>query len=177
VTDLPMKKIFKPVLMMMSLMVVAPASMAAGDAAAGEGKAVMCAACHGADGNSPAPNFPKLAGLGEKYLIKQMQDIKNGSRNIPEMTGLLNGYTDEDIANVAAFFNSKPLQLSGSKEIEVQVNSGIKVNGLALGEKTYRAGNPKVGTPACTGCHSPSGKGNDPASYPYDPAFSPGHFL
>ena len=161
-----MKKIFKPVLMMMSLMVVAPASMAAGDAAAGEGKAVMCAACHGSDGNSPAPNFPKLAGLGEKYLIKQMQDIKNGSRNVPEMTGLLNGYTDEDIANVAAFFNSKPLQLSGSKEIEVQVNSGIKVDGLALGEKTYRAGNPKVGTPACTGCHPPSGKGNDPAGYP-----------
>ena len=116
--------------------------------------------------NSPAPNFPKLAGLGEKYLIKQMQDIKNGSRNVPEMTGLLNGYTDEDIANVAAFFNSKPLQLSGSKEIEVQVNSGIKVDGLALGEKTYRAGNPKVGVPACTGCHSPSGKGNDPAGYP-----------
>lgn len=161
-----MKNMFKPVLMMMSLMVAAEASVAAGNAAAGEGKVAMCAACHGADGNSPAPNFPKLAGLGEKYLIKQMQDIKDGTRAVVEMTGLLNGFSDQDMADVAAFFNSKPMQLSGAQPQQVQVNSGIQVDGLALGEKTYRAGNAALGVPACTGCHSPSGLGNGPAGYP-----------
>ncbi|GAA5315957.1 MAG: c-type cytochrome [Candidatus Pelagadaptatus aseana] len=161
-----MKNVFKPVLMMMSLAMVAEGTLAAGDAAAGEGKAVMCAACHGADGNSAAPSFPKLAGLGEKYLTKQMLDVKNGNRQIPEMTGMLDNMSEQDLADIAAFFNSKTTQLSGSKEMEVQVNSGAKVDALALGEKLYRGGNAEVGVPACTGCHSPKGLGNDPAGYP-----------
>jgi cytochrome c553 len=161
-----MKNIFKPVLMMMSLAVVAEGSLAAGDAAAGEGKVVMCAACHGADGNSAAPNFPKLAGLGEKYLTKQMMDIKSGARNVPEMTGMLTALSDQDIADIAAFFAGKTMQLSGSKEMQVQVNSGAQVDALALGEELYRAGKASVGVPACTGCHSPKGLGNAPAGYP-----------
>ena len=55
-------------------------AQAAGDAKAGQAKAAMCGACHGADGNSAAPNFPKLAGQGERYLLKQMNDIKSGNR-------------------------------------------------------------------------------------------------
>jgi cytochrome c553 len=165
-----MKNIFKPILMAISLIflsaVAANSAMAAGDATAGEAKSTVCAACHGADGNSLAPNFPKLAGLGEKYLLKQMQDIKSGARNVVEMTGMLNGNTDQDLADIAAFFNSKPTQLSGSKEFKVKVGSGIEVDALELGAKVYRAGNSKVGTPACSGCHSPKGKGNDPAGYP-----------
>ncbi len=141
-------------------------ALAGGDAAAGEGKVAVCAACHGADGNSLAPNFPKLAGLGEKYLLKQLQDIKAGTRPVVEMTGLLDNSSDQDLADMAAFFASKPMQLSGAKEIRLRVNAGIEVDGLALGQKIYRAGNPVVGTPACTGCHSPRGLGNEPAGYP-----------
>jgi len=161
-----MKNIFKQALMAVSLIAAAQGAFATGDAAAGEGKVAVCAACHGGDGNSPAPNFPKLAGLGEKYLTKQLQDIKAGKRNIVEMTGLLNASSDQDLADMAAFFNSKPLQLSGAKPMKVKVNAGIEVDALKLGERVFRAGNKVVGTPACTGCHSPRGLGNDPAGYP-----------
>lgn len=161
-----MKNIFKSVVMLLGALTIAQGSIAAGDAKAGEEKVAACAACHGADGNSAAPNFPKLAGLGEKYLLKQLMDIKAGTRVVPEMTGLLNNSSDQDLADMAAYFNSKPLQLSGAKEIRLKVNAGIEVDGLALGEKIFRSGNAEVGLPACTGCHSPRGLGNGPAGYP-----------
>ena len=138
----------------------------AGDAVAGEAKSASCAACHGADGNSPVPSFPKLAGLGEKYLFKQLRDIQSKKRDIPQMAGLLDGMNNKDLRDIAAYYNSKTMQISGAKAIEVQVNSGIKVDGLELGERVFRAGNRDSGVPACTGCHSPNGLGNEPAGYP-----------
>jgi cytochrome c553 len=161
-----MKNVFKYVLMVAGVVVIAQGAMAAGNADAGKDKAAACAACHGADGNSAAPNFPKLAGLGEKYLAKQMNDIKAGTRPVVEMTGQLDNLSEQDIEDVAAFFSSQPLQLSGSQELTVKVGSGIEVDGLKLGEKIYRAGSAEVGAPACTGCHSPRGQGNAPAGYP-----------
>ncbi len=145
---------------------VSGAAMAAGDAAAGEGKVTACAACHGSDGNSAAPTFPKLAGLGEKYILKQLHDVKSGLRVIPEMAGQLDNLSDQDMADIAAYFTSNTMQLSGSKELKVKVNSGLDVDALPLGERLYRAGNAETGTPACMGCHSPTGQGNAPAGYP-----------
>ena len=161
-----MKKIMKNAVVAMAMAAAAQGALAAGDAASGESKVAMCAACHGSDGNSAASTFPKLAGLGEKYLLKQLQDIKSGERQVMEMTGLLNGMSDQDLADIAAFYNSKSMQLSGAVEGKVKVNSGLEVGALELGQTVYRAGNPDVGTPACTGCHSPRGLGNDPAGYP-----------
>ena len=138
----------------------------AGDAVAGETKTASCAACHGADGNSSVPSFPKLAGLGEKYLFKQLRDIQSKKRDIPQMAGILDGMKEKDLQDIAAYYNSKTMQISGAKAIEVQVNSGIKVDGLELGERVFRAGNHDSGVPACTGCHSPKGLGNAPAGYP-----------
>jgi cytochrome c553 len=80
---------------------------AAGDAAAGQAKAAVCGACHGPDGNSMAPNFPKLAGQGERYLDKQLHDIKSGKRQVLEMTGLLTNLSDQDLADIAAYFSSQ----------------------------------------------------------------------
>ena len=137
-----------------------------GDIAAGESKSASCAACHGADGNSPNPAFPKIAGLGEKYLLKQLQYIQSKKRDIAQMAGLLDGMELQDLRDIAAYYNSKTLQISGAKPIEVQVNSGIKVDGLVLGERVFRSGNHDTGVPACTGCHSPKGLGNAPAGYP-----------
>ena len=137
-----------------------------GNITAGETKSASCAACHSADGNSPTPLFPKLAGLGEKYLFKQLQDIQSKKRDIPQMTGLLDGMQAQDLRDIAAYYNSKTLQISGAKSIEVQINSGVKVDGLELGERIFRAGNHSSGVPACTGCHSPRGLGNEPAGYP-----------
>lgn len=149
------KKILSPAFFALGLIVAVPAL--AGDAAAGKALTTACAACHGADGNSMAPTFPKLAGLGEKYLLKQLEDIKAGTRVVPEMTGQLTSLSLTDLENIAAYYASKEMSLSGSKDDKEL---------LELGAKIYRAGIAEVGVPACIGCHSPTGAGNAPAGFP-----------
>lgn len=161
-----MKNPLGRLILALGLSAAAPFALADGDAANGEKQVAVCSACHGEDGNSAAPNFPKLAGLGEKYLLKQLLDIQSGVRPVVEMTGMLEGKSAQDLADMAAYYDNQPMRLSGSNDIEVQVNSGAKVNALSLGENLYRAGNMQTGVPACTGCHSPTGLGNDPAIYP-----------
>lgn len=126
-----------------------------GNAAAGETKAVTCGACHGADGNSVVPNFPKLAGLGEKYLLKQMKDIRDGRRVVAAMAGQVDNMTDQDLADIAAFYDSK----TRSTEL---ANADL----LELGRKVYMSGIMERKVAACSGCHSPSGKGNGPGGFP-----------
>jgi len=137
---------------------------AAGDAAAGQGKAAVCGACHAPDGNSAAPNFPKLAGQGERYLLKQMKDIKAGmtagaaegtGRKVLEMTGQLDSLNDQDLADIAAYFAA---QKTGVGAADPQL--------VEAGEALYRGGKLADGMPACTGCHSPNGAGNEQAAYP-----------
>ena len=130
-------------------------SFAGGDAQAGQQKAGSCLGCHGADGNSLVPTFPKLAGLGEKYLLKQMQDIRDGRRPVAVMAGQVDNMTDQDLADIAAFYNS-------------QARSGGQADPekLALGRKVYLAGIAERQVPACAACHSPTGNGNGPAGYP-----------
>lgn len=161
-----MSNSLRTLLLILGFATVAPFAHAAGDAKRGEALVTTCAACHGADGNSPAPNFPKLAGLGEKYITKQLADIKSGVRVVPEMTGLLNNSSAQDMEDMAAFYAAKPMQLSGAKKLTVKLNSGVEVDALELGEKIYRAGNLTTATPSCTGCHSSRGQGNAPAAFP-----------
>ena len=140
----------------MSCCIMTPvAAFSSGDPAAGESKIMMCAGCHGGDGNSVVPSFPKLAGQGEKYLTKQLKDVKYGRRKIASMTGILDSFSEQDLSDMAAFYASKEMQISGAQEEKLQ-----------LGEAIYRGGNIETGVPACTGCHSPSGQGNSPAGYP-----------
>ena len=131
------------------------AEVISGDAAAGEAQSAVCSACHGADGNSAVPTFPKLAGQGERYLSKQLQDIRDGARPIPTMVGQLDGKSDQDLADLAAFYASQPA--SGG-----QTDPAL----LELGEKVYRAGVAERNVAACSACHSPMGKGNAPAGFP-----------
>jgi cytochrome c553 len=126
-----------------------------GDASAGKDKALTCSACHGADGNSAAGSFPKLAGQGEKYLFKQMQDIRDGRRPVPTMVGQVDNMSDQDLADIAAFYASQTIS-GASADPEL----------IALGEKVYRAGIIERNVAACTACHSPNGKGNAPAGFP-----------
>ena len=126
-----------------------------GDAAAGEAKAVTCGACHGADGNSMVPNFPKLAGLGEKYLLKQMQDIRDGRRPVAAMAGQVDNMSDQDLADIAAFYDSK-----------VRSTEMADADLLELGRKVYMSGIMERKVAACSGCHSPTGKGNGPGGFP-----------
>lgn len=125
-----------------------------GNADAGKAQVAVCGACHGPDGNSAAP-FPKLAGQGEKYLYKQLQDVRDGARVIPTMMGQLDGKSDQDLADIAAFYASQQ-STGGSTDPDL----------LALGQKVYRAGVAERNVAACTACHSPTGAGNAPAGYP-----------
>ncbi|MCV6604828.1 MAG: c-type cytochrome, partial [Porticoccaceae bacterium] len=144
----------------------APLAQSEGDANAGKTKAAACAACHAETGNSLTPAFPKIAGLGEKYLLKQMKDIKSGDREVPEMAGQLDAMTEQDMADIAAYFAGNPLQISGArKDKDWPLEEIDSSEFLALGEQVFRAGNMDTGVPACTGCHSPSGQGNGPAAY------------
>jgi cbb3-type cytochrome c oxidase subunit III len=130
-------------------------AQAAGDAAAGQGKVAVCGACHGADGNSPAPNFPKLAGQGERYLLKQLHDIKSGNRQVVEMTGMLDNLSEQDMADIAAYFASQQMSVGAADPKLVE-----------RGEALFRGGKLEDGMPACTGCHSPNGAGLDAAGFP-----------
>lgn len=134
---------------------VTGAAQAAGDAAAGQTKAAVCGACHGVDGNSLAPNFPKLAGQGERYLVKQLQDIKGGKRVVVEMTGLLDNMSEQDLADIAAYYASQKGSIGAADPKLVE-----------RGEALFRGGNLELGMPACTGCHAPDGRGNDLAGFP-----------
>ncbi len=161
-----MKNSVSTLLAALGLLALAPWTHAQGDPARGEQLSQVCAACHGADGNSATNAFPKIAGLGAKYAYKQLVDIKTGRRVVPEMTGILANTSEQDMADLAAYYDTQPLQLTGARSIEVQVHTGEQVEGLELGQRLYRAGNAANGVPSCSGCHSPRGLGNEPAGVP-----------
>ncbi|UUD62536.1 cytochrome c4 [Pseudomonas seleniipraecipitans] len=132
------------------------AVQAAGDPAAGQAKTIVCGACHGVDGNSPVANFPKLAGQGERYLLKQMQDIKAGARPVVEMTGMLDPLSDQDMADIAAYYAAQKTIVGAADPKLVE-----------RGEDLFRGGKLAEGMPACIGCHSPDGSGIATAGYPH----------
>lgn len=146
-----MKKVLISLIMSVGLISAAQA----GDAVAGKTKAATCAACHGADGNSLAPNFPKIAGQGERYLVKQITDIKNGVRQVPEMTGFVMGLSETDIADIAAYYaEQKPAGGAADPEL------------VSLGKRIFLGGNEATGVPACIACHSADGTGIEAAGFP-----------
>lgn len=130
-------------------------AQAAGDATAGQAKAAVCGACHGADGNSMVPNFPKLAGQGERYLVKQLQDIKSGARQVPEMAGITPGLSDQDMADLAAFYAGQKVKVGAADPALVE-----------LGQKLYRGGSAEAGVTACAACHGANGLGMPEAGFP-----------
>jgi cytochrome c553 len=141
-----------------SFLVVAAGSsnaFAAGDAAAGEQKVAMCGACHGPDGNSAIAENPKLAGQNPAYTFKQLLDIRDGKRVVVQMTGMLNGMSDQDLEDIAAFYGTRSITLAGADPELVE-----------LGETIYRAGISNLGVAACSACHSPTGSGNPQAGFP-----------
>jgi cytochrome c553 len=129
--------------------------MLQGDATAGEAKAMTCGACHGADGNSVVPSFPKLAGLGDKYLLKQMKDIRDGRRVVAAMAGQVDNMSDQDLADIAAFYDE-----------QTRTPELADADLMELGRKVYMSGIMERKVAACSGCHSPSGKGNGPGGFP-----------
>lgn len=134
------------------------ATATAADIAAGEATAgAVCASCHMPDGNSVIETFPKLAGQSAQYISKQLNDFKSGARQDDTMTGMaFTVATDEDVANVAAFYATKQSTPAGAAD----------ESKVARGKDIYRGGNSSTGLPACMGCHGPTGSGNPAAKFP-----------
>lgn len=132
------------------------ASAQVGDAASGAQLITACNACHGESGNQMViPGAAKIGGQHAQYLLKQLQDIKAGTREITLMAGQLNNFDDQDLADIAAYYASQ------------QAPSGAaQADSLELGQTLYRSGNADLGVAACTACHSPTGSGNAGAGYP-----------
>ena len=109
----------------------------------------VCAACHGADGNSAIALNPKLAGQHPEYLLKQLINFKEGKRANAVMAGMVANLTPDDMKGLAAYF-------AGQK----QTLAKAKSNGAgSLGEKIYRGGIAATNVPACASCHGANGAG------------------
>ena len=143
-------------------------AFAAGDAPAAAPKAAkpdlvkgeasftaVCAACHGADGNSAIAANPKLSQQHPEYLVKQLEEFKSGKRNDPVMKGFASALSEDDMKNIAYWVTSKAAKPGFAKDKDL----------VALGERIYRGGIADRNIAACAGCHSPNGAGM-PAQYP-----------
>ncbi len=117
--------------------------------------AAVCASCHGADGNSGTPAYPKLSQQHPEYLIKQLQEFKSDKRNNAVMKGFAATLSDDDMKNISYWVTAQKGKPGFAKEKEL----------VGLGERIYRGGIADRQVPACAGCHSPNGAGI-PAQYP-----------
>lgn len=115
----------------------------------------VCAACHGADGNSGTPANPKLAQQHPDYIVKQLQEFKSGKRANAIMSGMVAALSEDDMKNIAAWVGSKTAKTGFAKDKEL----------VTLGERIYRGGIADRQIPACSGCHAPNGAGI-PSQYP-----------
>jgi cytochrome c553 len=112
-------------------------------------------ACHGIDGNSPSPEWPNLAGQHPSYIEQQLRAFKSGDRKNDLMSPMAMILSDEDVADLAAYFSSQKIR-----------GGEVEPSKVALGQKVYRAGKVDAGVMACAGCHGPTGRGNPLAAYP-----------
>ncbi|WP_027014080.1 c-type cytochrome [Comamonas composti] len=115
----------------------------------------VCVACHAADGNSTIPLQPKLAGQHPEYLIKQLQEFKDGTRKDPVMAGFATALSSEDMKNISVWLQQQKPKDGFAKERDL----------VLLGERIFRGGIQDRNIAACAGCHSPNGAGI-PAQYP-----------
>ena len=126
-----------------------------GSAEAGQAKAAVCAACHGADGNSLNPEWPSLAGQHARYLVSQIEAFKSGNRANPLMNPIAAGLSAQDAADLGAYFAS--LSVKGGTTDPALVRAG---------QRLYRGGNLAKGVSACIACHGPDGRGNPAGGIP-----------
>src|SRR5215472_3166122 len=132
-----------------------PVPFTAGKAASGEAKAALCMACHGPNGNSVNPEWPRLAGQSAVYIAGQLRLFKSGVRDNPVMKPLAASLSDQDIDDLAVYY-------------EAQTPTGLEADPSYWkgGEAVYLSGDTVRGVPACVACHGPMGRGNLAAGYP-----------
>ncbi len=131
-------------------------SLVDGSADAGKSKAITCVACHGAEGNSANALWPNIAGQHAAYIQAQLMAFKDGTRKDPLMSSQAMMLSDQDMADLAVYFESLP----GAAQAVADVSL------VARGEALYRGGNSQTGVSACMACHGPTGRGNPASQYP-----------
>jgi cytochrome c553 len=145
-----------PVAALLAAFQVQAESLIAGSVDAGQARSITCTACHGAAGNSVNPMWPNIAGQSATYVLTQLTAFKDGSRSDPLMTPQAMMLSDDDMRDLAVYFESLPAAA-------MAVADPGKVD---KGEALYRGGDMENGTAACLACHGPTGRGNPAASYP-----------
>ena len=137
-----------------------------GDAKAGQTKAGACAACHGVDGNSADPQYPRLAGQHERYISRQLHLFKTGQRENPIMQGMAAPLSAQDMRDIGAYYATQKGQAGVADDTLISTGPNADRKFYQVGEKLFRAGRPADGLPACLACHGPAGRGNPGPSYP-----------
>ncbi|MFK7861478.1 MAG: cytochrome c [Granulosicoccus sp.] len=130
-------------------------AQAEGDAAAGQGKSAVCAACHGADGKAIQPSYPNLAGQHASYIAKQLTEYRDGARVNALMSGQATNLSDQDILDLSAYYAQMP-----------KIEGVASEENLDLGMNIYRGGITAAGVASCAACHGPAGMGNPAAAWP-----------
>ena len=154
-----MKIKFAPTLALAATLLASPAlanSLIEGDAEAGKAKAITCTACHGQEGNSASPLWPNIAGQSARYTVAQLKAFKDGDRADPLMTSQAMLLSDEDMNNIAVYFEGLPAAAQAVAD----------ASAVDRAEALYRGGNLEEGIAACIACHGPTGRGNPAAAYP-----------
>ena len=134
----------------------AEGAMPPGTIAAGKAKSAICAACHGMDGNSTDPQYPKLAGQQASYIYRQLVLFKSGVRQNPIMLGMAMSLSHQDMADLATYFAAQKI-----------IPGVADPKAVAVGQALYRGGDRASEVPACMACHGPDGQGNPGAVYPH----------
>ena len=163
----PCSQIFSALFMSMAVTLAhaadAPTLPAAANVDAGKAKSAMCMACHGADGNSPSPAFPSIAGQNASYITKQLQDYKAGKRVNPLMAGIVAALTPEDMQNLGAFYATQAIKPQPAPTADMQA---LIEQGQVLYQTGRLASGGQAAVAACSACHGAQGFGNAPAAYP-----------
>jgi cytochrome c553 len=145
-----------------------------GNSAAGKEKSGTCAGCHGEDGNSMMPAFPKIAQQHASYLSKQLYAFKDGSRKNEIMAPMAMALNEADIADLAEYYSKQDISNNPEPALPVD-DDAVKDEAqlkkemqdlIAKGSNLYRNGNLHSAVSACIACHGPSGEGNKPAAFP-----------
>jgi cytochrome c553 len=132
---------------------IMPAAPITAEVIAGKAKSATCAACHGADGNSPVAIYPKLAGQSANYIIKQLQEFKAGTRKNNVMGPMAAALSEQDMLEIASYYAAQKVVVAD-------------LVGSDIGKKLYFGGNVKRKITACVACHGVNGKGMNKAGFP-----------
>ena len=148
--------LFATVSLALTAVPVQAESLVDGSAEAGKAKAITCTACHGPEGNSANAMWPNIAGQNAPYIQAPLTAFKRGSRMDPVMSSQAILLSDEDMADLAVYFESLPAAAQAVADAD----------SVSRGEALYRGGNTTTGVSACMACHGPTGRGNPAAKYP-----------